>query len=383
MRLEESYNRLLESSLDRLGKVRGVRHAFLAAESRDGTFQWAGAKGAANPDGTLVEVGTPFWIASVTKLYIASAILRLQESGQLSVDDLVVRHLPADLMKGVHVVDGTDFHDRLTIRHLLTHASGIPDYLELKLEGGETWIDRVLAGKDRSWSVGDILQAVARANKPLFAPQDLRRGKYRIRYSDTNYQILIAILESVTKKPVEDVYADLIFRPLGLAETFLPGGKSPLQPGTAMATTWVQDIPFDDKPLAMRSFGDLYSTLKDQIAFLRGLLEGKLFENPETLGLMRGGWQTFAFGFSPLAPGWPIQYGMGMMRFETPRFLSPLGAPPALVGHTGAVGSWLFHCPETDMLFAGTVSQATAAAAPFRIVPPLAGRLGTGLRKGN
>jgi CubicO group peptidase (beta-lactamase class C family) len=350
--------------------MKGVRHAIMAVESRDGSFSWDGAKGIAQPDGTPMEVDTPFWIASVTKLYIASAILKLHETNKLSIDGFVFNYFPEQLLKGVHVINGVDYYDRLTIRHLLSHSSGIPDYLEVKPKGEQTLIDRVLEGSDMTWSIEDTLQIIRKVNAPLFPPQNVSNSKYGIRYSDTNFQILIAIIEAVTKKSIEDAFRDMFFQPLNLANTFLPGSK-PLKPVGPAATVWIQDTAFNNKPQAMRSFGDLFSTCKDLIEFMRAMLNGKVFDKPETLDLMLEQWQTFGFGLSPLAPGWPIQYGLGIMRFKMPRLFTPFYPMPELIGHTGAVGSWLFYCPQLDIILAGTVSQVTAAAAPFKILPKL------------
>jgi CubicO group peptidase (beta-lactamase class C family) len=76
------------------------------------------------------------------------------------------------------------------------------------------------------------------------------------------------------------------------------------------------------------------------------------------------------------SPQWPIEYGLGLMRFHVPRMIAPFGRVPPLIGHTGSTGSWLFHCPQRDLLFAGTVDQATAGALPFRFVPKLLRALG-------
>jgi CubicO group peptidase (beta-lactamase class C family) len=362
--------RKLDGPLEQLSTMKGVRHAVMAVERKDGSFCWSGAKGIAQSDGTPMQTATPFWIASITKLYIASCIFKLQEAGMLSIHDRVMNYLPTDLFKGVHVIEGVDYSDRLTIRHLLSHSSGIPDYLEIKAKGEPTLIDQVLEGKDMSWSIADTLQIVRKVNAPLFPPQNLSSPKYRVRYSDTNYQILIAIIEAVTKKTVEDAFQEMLFQPLHLAQTFHPGANARARLGAA-ATVWIEETSFDHKPLAMQSFGDLYSTLDDLTAFMRALLDGKVFDSPETFALMAGNWQTFGFALSPIAPGWPIQYGLGMMRFKMPRFFTPFRPTPEVIGHTGAVGSWLFYCPPLDLILAGTVSQLTAAAAPFKIVPKI------------
>jgi D-alanyl-D-alanine carboxypeptidase len=72
---------------------------------------------------------------------------------------------------------------------------------------------------------------------------------------------------------------------------------------------------------------------------------------------------------APRSPTWPIQYGLGIMRFQIPRLFSPFSPVPALVGHSGSTGSWLFHCPERGLLLAGSVDQVAAAAIPYRFLP--------------
>lgn len=360
----------LEGIVDRLMAVKGVRHALAAVSSRDGAFSWIGARGMAQPDGTEMTAETPFWIASITKLFIAAAIFKLQESGKLSIEDKVTRYLPEEMLRGVHIVKGIDHYSAITLRHLLSHATGIPDYLELKDSGGKTLIDRALEGEDTAWTLKDILQIVRQANQPLFPPQDLTSGKARIRYSDTNFQMLIAIIENTTEQSVDEAFRRLLFAPLEMRHTYYPGDE-PMEPSKPAAAVWVQDKPFNDKRKAMRAFGDLNSTAADLTAFMRALIGGKVFDKPETLSMMGSTFNTFGFALSPIAPGWPIQYGLGMMRFQMPRWLTPFRPVPELIGHTGAVGSWLFYCPKLDIITAGTVSQVTAAAAPFRVLPEL------------
>jgi hypothetical protein len=59
------------------------------------------------------------------------------------------------------------------------------------------------------------------------------------------------------------------------------------------------------------------------------------------------------------------------MRFRNPRFLNPFSPIPEVIGHTGVSGSWLFYCPPLEMMIAGNVSQITAAAVPFKIIPKI------------
>ena len=63
-----------------------VEQAIIALESGDRSFRWTGATGEANPDGTPVQANTPFFIASIDKLFNATVVMKLHEGGQLDID---------------------------------------------------------------------------------------------------------------------------------------------------------------------------------------------------------------------------------------------------------------------------------------------------------
>lgn len=363
-------NQQMEKAVDRLMKTRGVQHAILSVESRDGSFQWSGARGTAGPDGSDITVRSRFWIASITKMFIAATVLKIFESGRIRLDEPVRKYLPPGLMTGVHMVDGTDAGRDITVQQLLRHTSGIPDYLEIRDRDGKTLIDRVTDNPEMTWEIRDILDIVRTADRPLFAPGQTAGRRERARYSDTNYQILTEMIRYLMEADVDLVMKELLWDPLGLEMTSLPGGKT-VADAEEPAAVWLGRNPFIISEPAMRSFGDLFSTTADLIRFFRALSGGQVFRQDETLRLMMENWNTLDFSLSPLAPGWPIQYGMGTMRFQMPRLLSPLKPRPELVGHTGAVGSWLFYCPQLDMITAGTVGQSTAAGVPFSVLPAL------------
>jgi len=364
--MKEQLDRLFQELL----KTKQVKHAVLAVESRDGSFSYARAEGAAEEGVEKIDTSNPFWIASVTKLFIAAAILKLFEREQLSLDHYLTRYLPQKMTSGLHrTKDGTDYSDKITLYHLLSHTSGLPDYIEIKPEGSKSLFDLVLEEGDRSWKIEDSINIVIDQGKPLFAPQPLAAEKKKARYSDTNFQLLIAVIEAVTDRPVDEVFEEMFYKPLDLLNTFLPGSK-PLSPQPPAVPVWCADQKLAI-PQAMRSFGDLYSTTGDLIRFLRALNCGQVFEDPATANLMKKEWNRFGFLISPIAPGWPIEYCYGMMRFQMPRAFTPFQTLPEVIGHTGASGSWLFYCPSYDIYITGTVSQLLAAAVPFRLIPKL------------
>jgi protein-S-isoprenylcysteine O-methyltransferase Ste14 len=100
LKLERSVSELVE-------KDKSVRNCVLAVTKGDGSYSWAGAAGIATQDGQVpMTKDTPIYIASITKLYTATAIMKLYEEGALSLDDPIFKYLPADLIQGIHVYEG-------------------------------------------------------------------------------------------------------------------------------------------------------------------------------------------------------------------------------------------------------------------------------------
>jgi D-alanyl-D-alanine carboxypeptidase len=111
---------------------------------------WAGAAGEANIDpGTPMQPGDKFRAGSIMKPFVATAILQLVEEGKLALDDPLPKVLPADI---VARVSGAD---RITLRMLLNHTSGIPEYSD------ERFNRTVMADPQRVWQVGEFLDLSA------------------------------------------------------------------------------------------------------------------------------------------------------------------------------------------------------------------------------
>lgn len=360
----------LQGLLQELMEEKPAKYAVAAVENGNGSFRWTGAAGQAQPDGTPMAPDTPFWMASVTKLYIAAAILKLHEQGRLSLEQAMVDYLPENLAAGLHQMQGVDYTPRITVRNLLEHSSGLPDYLEVHLPGEKSLFQRVMEEGDRSWTMAEKLQIVREVNSPLFPPQPRDARPRRIRYSDTGFQLLIAIIEHLTGQTLAKAFRELIYQPLGLNATYHPG-TAPTRPAADAATIWNGDEPLH-LPLGMQSFHDLNAAAGNMIAFMRALVTGQVFDDPATFQLMTGPWNRFPFSLNltPVAPGWPIEYGMGMMRVRIPRLFTPLRPVPEVIGHTGVCGAWLYYCPPLDLYLAGSGrGQLVDGGFPFRLVP--------------
>ena len=145
------------------------------------------------------------------------------------------------------------------------------------------------------------------------------------------------------------------------------------------AMPWAGDAPLD-RPLALRSFRDLFSTAEETLRCLRALVTGELFDDPATAKRMWQQWNSLGFSLIPTAAGWPIEYGLAM-RFQAPRLLKPFLPIPTLIGHTGVFGSWLVYAPDSDLYLTGTVDQLTAPAVPFKKLPRLVGQIHSAAKK--
>ncbi|MEX2654041.1 MAG: serine hydrolase domain-containing protein [Acidimicrobiia bacterium] len=356
----------LEGRLDAvLGKAvdrrRHVRHGLAGVAAVDRSWSWTGAHGVLDPDGTQATADARYPIASVTKLFTAAVTMKLVEDGRLRLDDRMVDILASETTSGLHVREGVDRTDEITVEHLLGHTSGLADYYEGAPPGGRSAQARLLAGEDAPMPFDEVLRTV-RAMESHFAPQPINAATRRAKYADTNYQLLGAILEQVTGQDLAELFDGRIFQPLGLdATSSYP--HPPQRGGSAEpdASVWAKDVVLN--PAGALTFqkadGGIVSTVADQLRFMQALVSGDLFDDPGTFRHM--GEHTNRIFF-------PVEYGLGVMRYAPARWMSPLFPIPAIVGHTGSTATWAFHCPDLDIVLAGAFDVAQPPL-PFRFLP--------------
>lgn len=191
---------------------------------------------------------TRYHIASVSKPFTAAAILQLQEQGRLSVSDQVSKYLP-----------GFPNGERITLDHLLTHSSGIPDINGI--EGIDTF----------QRSPHTLEQLVAKfANLPLeFSPGSKQS------YSNSNYNLLALILEKVSGERYENYLRRHIFEPAGMQDSGVDDDASHLIPYAASGYNPAGVSGFENASYLDWSNktgnGNLYSTVDDLYRFDRAL----------------------------------------------------------------------------------------------------------------
>lgn len=362
-----SQNEALAARLDALlartvERRKHVRHGLLAVMRVDGSWGWEGAHGTLDESGSPATTDARYPVASVTKLFTAVSVLRLVEQDEVALHDRIVDILPDNVTGGLHVLDGVDHMTEITVEHLLGHTSGLPDYYEEAPPGQRSAQDRLLAGEDAPMPFDEVLRVVRDDLKPHFVPQPLNVAKSKARYADTNYQLLGAVIESVTGKALHDVFDEMLFAPLGLDDT--SSYPHPPRSGASAephARIWSKDtVLVAEGALRFQGpDGGIISTLTDQTRFLAAVVRGEVFDDPTTWPRMQQRFNRVFF---------PIDYGLGVMRYAPPRWMSPLYAIPPIVGHTGSTATWLFHCPDLGVVTAGTFDVAQPPL-PFRVLP--------------
>lgn len=271
----------VRSHLDDLAKNDGLSGVVLIA--KDGKPIFEQAYGYSNlADRVPNKPGTKFNIASMGKMFTATAVLQLVEAKRLSLDETVGKYLPDYPNKKVRY--------QVTIRQLLTHTSGMGNFWEA-LDG---------KAKERYAAVSDYV--------PLFADQPLQfePGK-GFAYSNNGYTVLGLIIEAVTGKTYFDYIRDAIYRPCGMTATdayelnvpvpdlAMGYSRSADKPGQLISNIYV--IPFKGSPA-----GGSYSTAEDLLKFANALMGHKLLsaEDTETLttGKVDYGKRRYAYGFT-------------------------------------------------------------------------------------
>ncbi len=332
-----------------------VKNCVLSVMKGDGSFSWTGAAGiACQDDRTPMTADTSIYIASITKLYTAAAIMKLHEQGVLSLDDPMAKYLPDKLIQGIHVYEGEDYSLKITIKELLSHTSGIADYYAGKSKDGKRLFDVFLENPARLWTVEETIARARNDLEPNFSPGT------DASYSDTNFQLLGKIIEAVTGKPLHVVYEKFFFQPLELTHTWLVGHSVPAS-STSSAPA---DVFCEERNItrirgngSYWADGGIVSTAEECILFLKALNEGRVLK-PDTVTLMHQ-WHKLHF---------PIQYGYGTMYFKFPGIMRTMMNVPPLWGHSGSTGSFLYYSEDADLYLAGTIDQTESKIKPFRLM---------------
>jgi D-alanyl-D-alanine carboxypeptidase len=220
------------------------------ALAKNGTMLYAQAYGSSDiATHSSTQTNTIFEIGSITKQFTAALIMKLQEQGQLHVDDSISVYLP-----------DYKFPSAITLRMLLTHTSGLANYTTFTPY--ESWAINGV-------SEATVLSAVSQA--PLLFPPGTQWS-----YSNSNYFVLGVILEKLSGQTYAANLEQYIFQPLGLTNTYFsvpPPGQSAI--GYTLNGTSVIPALVCDRSAAFAA-GALSSNVSDLIAWDNALINGKV-----------------------------------------------------------------------------------------------------------
>ena len=244
-----------------------------------------------------------FRLGSLTKQFTATLILLLQQDGKLHIEDPVGKYLP----------DAPKTWDKITLANLLGHTSGIPNFTSDKDFG--TW------GMSKHTTAEEI--AFFR-DKPL----DFEPGS-KFAYSNSNYEVLGAVIEKVSGEKYGDLLRKRIFDPLGMHDTgldtdelILPKraqGYSPGKDGLVHARSESMTVPW--------AAGSIYSTTGDLLRWERALFGGKVLNDASLAAMTTAGKGDYGLGLGVVQQSGVkvIQHGGGIEGFNTQLAYVPEG----------------------------------------------------------
>lgn len=228
--------------------------------------------------------GSRFRIASVTKPFVSASALRLVEHGLLELDAALDSLLPGEFVESLR--GGGYDTGAITLRHLLTHTSGIYDFAASAYDASITdgFDQAIEADPSHRWTRLEQVRFAISHGKPYGAPGELYG------YSDTNACLVGELLEQATGLGMGEATAGLVgFGRLGLRQTYLES----VDPEPADAPQWSHqyerdiDIATIDPSVDLWGGGGLVSTCRDLARFFRALLRDEVFDRPETLATMK------------------------------------------------------------------------------------------------
>jgi len=233
--------------------------------------------------GDPIDSSTSFHLASVSKTFTAMAVLKLWEDGKLQIDDKVEKY-----------ISGFPFN-QITVRNLLSHRSGLPNYVYFAEQVG--WNTRNYLHND------DMLKLLVKNKSRL----RIGRPNAYFDYCNTNYALLAIIIEKVSGKSFASYMDQTFFTPIGMTNTFvfdinktekvLPSFKYNNRKEPMMFL----DAVYGDK--------NIYSTARDMLKWDIALNSGKLFKQVTLNEAFRG--------YSYERKG-VKNYGLGWRLYELP-----------------------------------------------------------------
>ena len=218
------------------------------------------AFGLDNTNGKKITATTNFRMASVSKQFTAMCILLLEKDGKVSFDDPISRFFPE-----IPAVVG----NKILLRHLLTHSSGVIDYENIMDDSKTTQL-----------LDADVLTLLSKQDTTYFAPGS------KFRYSNSAYALLALITERISGQTLPQFMKDRIFKPLKMKNSLMYEASTPI-PNRALgfARDRNKKLYANDQSStsAVKGDGGVYTSLNDYSKWTHGLWKGTLVDLPAVL----------------------------------------------------------------------------------------------------
>jgi len=335
--IEDKIKKLFTAELEK----ETIKNAFLHVYSKSKAIDIQLAEGKFNT-GESVTIDNPFYVASIGKTFTATAIGILRDKNLLAFEDEISKYLSKDILKGVHIYNGVDYSNKITIAQLLQHTSGLSDYFEDKTRNGApNMMEQLFMNPTQEWTSLALIQFYKNQMPPLFAPGT---GYH---YTDTEYVLLGLIIEEVSGLKLHEFFRHYIFKPLKMNHTYMNLRSKPIEATPKMAEIYVGDFEISSfKSLSADwAGGGIVSTTQDLITFQESLFTGALVKK-ETLSAMQQ-WVVETQG---------MYYGFGLRKIH-PHELDKSLPNIELIGHSGSTSSFLFYSSTEDVYISGTLNQ--------------------------
>ncbi|MBE9169318.1 beta-lactamase family protein [Pleurocapsales cyanobacterium LEGE 06147] len=335
--MERDSRSLLEAAL-REHVATGCPGVILEISAPSLGFTFSGAEGFfARDNSRRLRTDDVFRAASVTKAVTAATAVRLASHHRWNLDDPITPLLPPKAIEHLSQLKGLKSIDELTIRRLLNHSSGLPDYFF-----DEGFQAQVKAKPDRVWHSEELIEAASATGQLLFPPGT------DFAYGDTSYALVGIAIEQLLGCPLAEAYRSLIFAPLEMQATYLEGHEASRSGEIShhydgSRDLWDANLSFD------WAGGGLVTTAGDLIEFMHGLFGNVLFDERWLYQLTS--WRNET-RWRPHSSARYLRYGLGLG--------TNIAFGEELVGVTGVWGAFAYYWPNGNAAIAGTLNLVGA-----------------------
>ncbi|MFV9549796.1 serine hydrolase domain-containing protein [Algibacter sp. PT7-4] len=300
-----------------------------------------------------ISIDNPFYTASVTKMFTATAIGILKDQNKLNFEDKIAQYLPDSLITNLHILDGKNYSKNLTIAHLLQHTSGLPDYFtDSTNDGSPNIINQLLMHPNTLWFAEELIQFTKDKMIPHFIPGE---GYH---YTDTEYVLLALIIENVSGLSLDTFFKQNIFQPLKMNSSYINLKSTAIDNKLPVVKFYASQYELSSYKSLSADWGGggLVSATHDLIMFLKAFNNDEIINKNTRLTMQN--WVNETKG---------MDYGYGVRQVSLGE-LTNTETNLQIMGHSGSTASFLWYCPQQNTYISGSLNQLEASKSALILV---------------